>query len=497
DRTYAATQLPVGAENTIIIVQNVGAGSASVVTEYYEQNGSLIPGATDVRDNVPTGGKVTVAQATAAGLPQNWRGSAEVSATQAIVAVRVVDILDNSTGYKSYSIANATAVGAERVSAPQLFNEFNNTRFWNSRASVRNVGSETACVKVDFSLFGGGMVAGNGPGGSGCGAGQYPIVAGGQVTFGRSGTGVTQWPNGTLGEQMSAVFNVDNFNGNNGIAIIVDLYRSDGTRLLASYNGIVINPGAPATDDVDDIMIAPVAIKSASGFYTLVAIQNLTGQTFDVSFQYIGTVNGAPYQKTIVKTLIGGAGTHSVYEASPNDIPVGFSGYTRITANQDFAALVIRGKLTTANSGVNDPTYTAANAVPEGNAGTDFAGPHMFRRFRPAPGGFGFNSWIQVSVAGDGQANVTLRFVPDIAEAQANGCSQAVFQNQFVVDGSKFFYQNDNNGQINGFGASAPSCFTGAVEVTSNVPIFVIFNVNSDRYANSDNEALYDGFPLE
>ena len=75
---------------------------------------------------------------------------------------------------------------------------------------------------------------------------------------------------------MAAQVEVVNPGGGN-IAANVDLYRSDGNRLLGSYEGFAVNSGSPATDDVGTDVVIPLAIKSPSGYYTVVGVLNTTG----------------------------------------------------------------------------------------------------------------------------------------------------------------------------------------------------------------------------
>jgi hypothetical protein len=486
-----AVALPPGKENTSIIVQNVGSAPATIAVDYYDSNGQLIT--SNVKTNVPPGGTRNFPQAVESGLAAGYRGVGVVSSDQPINAILVRDILDAS-GNKSYSIDNSVGVGGSKLSAPILFNELVTSQ-WNSRLAIVNTGGVIACIRVTYFLVpnvGGAAttnqsVVDSPTGQPGC-ANGYAVPAGGQVTFGRIGTGVTQFPIGTLNNQMAALVEVLNA-GDNKIVANIDIYRSDGNRLLGSYNGFIINDAAPATDDVGTNVIIPLTIKSASGFYTVIGVQNVGTAAADFNIQYIGTdANGNPINVTVTLPGVTNVAFHSIYSSA--NIPVGFVGYAKVTSLQNGAAVVIRGKQTIAFSGENEATYAAANGVPVDQAALGWNLPLIFRRFAGGGGFIGYNSWIQVQVADGTTASVTLQFVGD----PASGCPIGPYSATFTVTGSKVFYMNLDSD--NGFPAgNSPSCFFGGAQVTSNKPIIVISNVTSDKFGSiSDSDGLYNAF---
>jgi hypothetical protein len=290
---------------------------------------------------------------------------------------------------------------------------------------------------------------------------------------------------------MAALIEVLN-DGDNAIAASADLYRSDGTRQLGSYNGFIVNTEAPTTDDVGNEVVVPLAIKHSSGFYSVIGVMNLGSTAADVTIRYLGaTEQGTPVDVSVTLSNVQKAGFHSTFE--PNTIPVDFVGYARVTSTQPIAALLVRGKQTTYGSGINEPIYTAVNGVPPDQADTGYNLPLIFRRFAQTfAGSIGYNSWIQVQVADGSTAQVTLRFVGD----PNAGCPVGPYQATFTVVGSKVFYMNANSD--NGFPAGqSPSCFWGGAQVTGNKPLIVIANVSSDSYPGGDNEGLYNGFRQE
>lgn len=494
----AATTLPSGNENTSIIVQNVGNAPADFIVDYYLPNGTRLDDASDTQFGVPTGGTRVFAQAINSELGAGYRGVGVVSSDQPINALLVRDILANtSTNNHSYSLVSAQASGGAKLALPIMFDEY--SAQWNSRASVVNTGTETACLKISYFVTAtlgatpvGQVITDNPTGQSGC-ANGYSLPAGGQLTFGRSGTGTTQYPNALKSTQSAAQIEVLNANANNQIAASVDIFRSDGNRLLGSYNGFIVNDGQPATDDVGTDVVVPLAIKSVSGYYTVIGVQNLDGTPQNVNIRYIGTANGTPVDMTVTLQNVANAGFHSTYEnVGGQEIPVGFVGYARITSQARVAALLVRGKQTAYASGVQEPIYTAANAVPADQSGTAWNLPLIFRRYaQNRAGAIGYNSWIQVQVADGSTASVTLRFVGD----PNSNCPVGPYETTVNVTGSKVFYMNADSD--NGFpnnGANSPSCFWGGAQVTANKPVIVIGNVSSDSYIGGDNEGLYNAF---
>jgi hypothetical protein len=489
----AAVQFPTGKENTSILVQNAGNADATIALDIYTPAGVLIPEASKVFTGVPPGGTRTFAQASNSGLIPGFRGSGTVSSDQKVNALTARDILD-SDGSKSYSLASAGDVGAQKLAIPIAFNELI-TAQWNSRVAIVNTGTGIACIKVTYFLtpnVGGAATAAqtvvdSPTGQTGCTAG-YAVPVSGQITFGRSGANVTQFPASTQNNQMAMQVEVLN-PGSNNIAANVDIYRSDGNRLLGSYEGFAVNDSAAATDDVGTDVIVPLAIKSPSGFYTVTGVLNTSGTAADVNIAYIGVDGtGAPVNVSVTLPGVSNAAFDSVY--SHSNIPVGFVGYAHVTSAASVAAVLIRGKQTVAFSGENEAAYTAARGVPTDQASTGWLLPLIFRRFAGGGGFLGYNSWIQVQVADGSTASVTLNFIGD----PNSGCPVGPYSATFSVTGSRVFYMNLDSD--NGFPAgNSPSCFWGGASVTADKNIIVISNVSADKFpSNSDTEGLYNAF---
>lgn len=501
----AVTGLPDGKENTNVIVQNAGTSAADIVMDIYTPAGVPVPSASRPASGIAPGGTAQFPQATNNGLTAGFRGVGVLSANQPINALLVRDILaSRSTNAKSYSLANATSTGGHKLAAPIMFNQLQSGgRWWNSRASVVNVGTSTACVRVTYTLLpnkGGATgttsstVVDNGPG---CSGGQgYVLEPGAQLTFSAE-PGDTAYPAGTFNNQMTAVFQVVNASASNKIAAVIDVYRSDSTRGLGSYNALVQDDAAASSDDVGTRVIAPIALKTRSGFYTVTGVVNVSTTAATASIQYIGNLGdgtGAPFSLTIpLGSIPPSEGVeHSTYLANAASMPFEFVGYAIVTSDQPVAVTVIRGKETSAGSGTTEPIYAAVNGVPDDRASTTWRTSLYFRRFAPGPSpSVGYNSWVQVQVADGTSATVTLRYVGD----PTSGCPVGPYEVTTTVNNSKVFYANLDASPDNGFPSGAPNCFFGGLQVTANKPVIVISQVGADKFPGGDSEGLANAFP--
>jgi len=285
---------------------------------------------------------------------------------------------------------------------------------------------------------------------------------------------------------------VINASASNNIAAIADIYRSDGNRLFGSYNGLVVNNASP--DDVSNEVIVPIAMKSTSGFYTVIGVMNLGNSAANITIQYIGQLadgTGANSTTTVTMNNIDTAAFHSSYAA--DGPPLGFIGFAKITSNQPIGAVEIRGKLKSPTNKVTEAAYAAVNGVPTDRAVMKWFAPLFFRRYSPgAAPSKGFNSWVQVQVPDGSSAQVTLRYAGD----PASGCPVGPYESTHTVTGSRVFYANADldNGFPNG-GAGAPNCFFGGLQVTSNKPVIVISQVGADKFPGGDSEGVTNSFP--
>jgi len=224
-----AVQLPSGKENTTVIVQNAGSANAT-----WQWTSTRPPGYSYPRPAGPSPAYPQEVRARSTGQQRRPSGGVPgrrvVSSDQKVNALTVRDILDGDS--KSYSIASAGANGAQKLAIPIAFNELL-TADWNSRIAVVNTGSTISCIKVTYFLVpnvGGSATTSQTitdlPSGQ---PGAPPLrgSVGGQVTFGRAGTGVTQFPSTTQKTRWRQIEVVNPGGGN--IAANVDIYAQTAT----------------------------------------------------------------------------------------------------------------------------------------------------------------------------------------------------------------------------------------------------------------------------
>jgi hypothetical protein len=474
--------LPNSKENTSSIAQNNGSASATIVMDIYTTAGVQIPSATVVFTNVPPGGTRVFPQALNTGLPAGFRGVGVISSDQPINALLVRDI-ESNTFAKSYSIHNAYPTGGSKVTLPYVANALDNT--YNTRFAIANTGSAEACITVLYTFPGGvkSPVSDAGSGSLACSGGGYKIPVGGQISFApNSVDGAIPMPASTANSIMAATIT----STGSTITVGVDAYLSGGLRKLASYDGFVVGSSASdATDDVGTVISIPLAIK-LDGYYTQILLSNANSAAASATITYTGNTGTYTVNLSIPAN---GTASHSVYEAV-GGIPEGFVGAATVTSDQPLAAVLFRSKMTSPGSFLDEDLYTAVNGVPTDRATNTAKFPLIFRRAYASGGASGYNTWISVTVASGGTANLTITAINDTSNS-APGCSAAAtYTSTKQITGSFIFYQNLN--ADNGFGA-APGCFWGGVVITSDVAIIAIADATNDLNVG-DNDGLYNGF---
>ena len=478
--------LPNSKENTSVIAQNNGTAVATIAMDVYTPGGVLVPSASKIFTNVPAGGTRVFPQAINDGLTPGFRGVGVLSSDQPINALLVRDI-EGADGTKSYSIHNSYPTGGSTVSLPFIANGLDGV--FNTRFAIANTGNTIACVTVTYAFVPGAGAVGSGgrspltdggPGGGGCTTG-YAVAVGGQVSFAPNNVdGAIPMPAGTVNTLMAATVT----STGSTVTIGVDAYRN-GQRALASYDGFNVGAPGSTTDDIGTIISIPLSLKTSDGFYSQILLSNPNSVAANATITYTG--NTGTHTVTIAVPANGTA-NHGVY--SDNVVPVGFVGAARVTSDQPLAAVLFRGKMTTAGSFVDEPLYTAVNGVPTDRAAATAKFPLVFRRAYKSGGADGYNSWVSVTVADGSTANVTLTTINDTTTG-APGCSSpATYTATKAVAGSFIFYQNADSD--NGLNAN-PGCLWGGMTITSDKPIIAIANVTNDLN-RGDNDGLYNGF---
>lgn len=477
--------LPGNKENTNVVAQNDGNANATIALDVFTPAGVLIPSASRVEANVPPGGTRTFAQAINTGLTPGFRGVGVLSSDQPLNAL-LVRGMESPSGLQSSSIHNAYSAGANKVSLPFVSNALDG--LYNTRFAIANTGTQTACVTLEYSFLPGrgsvpasgkANVVDNGPGGSGCATG-YPVPVNGQISFAPTNVdGAIPMPQSTRNAQMGVTIT------STGAPITVgaDAWVA-GIRSLGAYDGFVVTDNA----DLSKNVIVPLAIKHEDGFLSQYLISNPNGAAANVTITYTGNTGSHSVNLTVPAN---GAADHGVY--SDNVVPVGFVGAARVTSDQPVAVVAFYGKMTKANSFVAEDVYAAINGVPAENAANKAKFPLIFRRAYAVGSNIGYASWVSVSVADGGTANVTIQAVND-PTSTAPGCTGNNYSSTITkqITGSFIFYQNLDTPVDNGF-QSNPGCFWGGMVITADKPIVAIGDVANDLNPG-DTDGRYNAF---
>lgn len=387
--------------------------------------------------------------------------------------------------------AGLAATGAAtQLELPFLAN--NHVGIYQSRFSVTNIGNGTACLVIEYGHTTGQYVSDAGHGGEGCGAG-YPLKSRQQLTFGSASLannpGTVLYPAATTGLVMSATVTSQG----SPISARAEIYRLRGWGYdVTSYDAVSTATGS----GVSKTLTVPFAVK-VDGYYSQIVLSNPGNALANARVVYTSQ-DGQQY--TVERQVpANGTASHSVYDGD-GDIPEGFVGSATVISSEPVAAVVFRLRMTAPSSFVDGNVYAAVPAVPIERASTVVEVPEVSRRLYADQASCaadktqcGYNSWVNVVVADNSEANVTLKTQTE-GTHPASGCTAGPqsFSETKVVRGSFLFYQNED--KDNGLDANPP-CFEGRMEISSDRPIVAVGAVTAAL--PSENERLYSGIPAD
>lgn len=132
-----------------IQIMNLGNSTANVVVEYYREDGTRVDEATRSY-TITVGSAVNIFQPNVPGLPDNFKGSAIVSADQPIAAIgsEQTTYSDGSIGNSQYSGFGAEAVGT-KFYLPNVNRKFGGSQ-WSSRITIQNTTANPVTATVIF-----------------------------------------------------------------------------------------------------------------------------------------------------------------------------------------------------------------------------------------------------------------------------------------------------------------------------------------------------------
>ena len=484
--------IPGDKENTTVIAQNDGNAPATIVMDIYTPQGVPIAGAQRIESNVPAGARRSFDQAVNAGLAPGFRGVGVLSSDQPLNTV-LERRLDSPTAKISASLHNAYGTGATKVSLPYLANGLDGQ--FNARIAIANTSTQVACITLEYSFKAGlgsvpasgrANVIDSGPGGGGCATG-YAIPVNGQIAFAPTAVdGAVPYPASTSNALFGATIS-----SNVPVTAAADAWVA-GLRSLGAYDGFIVGAGGDLGVDI----IVPLGVKHGDGFLSQYIMSNPNASSANVTITYSGNTGTHVVTMTIPAN---GSADHGVY--SDNIVPVGFVGSARIQSTQPIAVVAFYGKMTTANSFIPEEVYALINGVPKEKAGLKAKFPLIVRRAGgnnarcdSAGDQCGFNSWVSVTVADGGTANLNIQVIAD-PTSTFPGCTgstyTATFQKQ--ITGSFVFYQNLASGADNGLNGS-PACFDGSMIITSDKPIVAVGDKANDLFIG-DVDSRYNAFP--
>ncbi|MFN8508822.1 MAG: hypothetical protein U0547_14825 [Dehalococcoidia bacterium] len=470
-------------------VQNVGAAAADIVIAAFDEEGKAIPDAIASYAGVPAGAVVgpNDDRFRAAG----FANGTLVAGSQQPLAATKFDGVARADGEAGLTMANGFSLrplAASTVTLPYVANRLG--ELYDTSFTVVNTGRGTACVTVRYAFVAGaGVVPATGwpavvdagtPTAS-CARG-YAIAPLGSLRFSSSGdSGAVALPPSTQGAMMAATVE----SKGSGVAVLVDAGTLSGPAKGAAYEGFLAGTtGDPAPPkDVGTSLVAPLALKTADGYYSQVLVSNPNPAAAVVTITYRSAA-GETYPVRL-DVPADGVANHSVYADSV--VPDGFVGSATIASTQPIAAVVFRAKRIDPAVDADEATYTAVNAMPVERASLAVAVPYISRRASAQGSSLGFNSWVSITAPGGGTAGVS------ILASGSCGSERIVTVTEVTFQGSTVLYQNADSG--NGFGTT-PKCFSGSMLLTSNVPILAVAARIWDGDIAEDNEGMYNGWPL-
>lgn len=349
-------------------VMNLGNQPATVMVEYYQEDGTRVDAAT-YNYTVEVGSSINIYQPNVSGLPDGFKGSAVVSADQPIAAIgsEQVTYADSSIGNSQYSGFNTDETGAQFY-LPNINKKFGGSQ-WSSRITIQNTTANPISGTVVFY--------------NGDGTVRYTD------TFSLNGNGSTTLtqvndtglPDGWLG---AAVVNAS---GN--VAVIVDVMSADGR--IETYNGFT--SGATT-------MYLPTLLTNFGGnqWNTSFQVFNVGGATAVVTMTYY-TAGGAAPAKVVTANLPPYMSINRYQPSADSDLGSPWIGSVVIESTQPVVAVGSQ------SSGAPGKRLASIyNGIASGT--TQAVLPTILRYF----GGSNFVTGFQIMNVGSSNANVTVNY---------------------------------------------------------------------------------------
>lgn len=466
-------------ENSWLRIQNVGQTSSAIEIDFYDNAGNRV-----ASDACPTAGVCEALrpgfgrsffQQSLASLPQNYRGSAYVSADQPFVALLARDVLRTDGEFQIAGDALRLGPGTARHALPWVAN----TGSQVSRIVVENVSEDApACAQVLYYPEGGSTPTVDPATPSpGCPNGGQSIAPRASwvrdetslpVAFGFNGAAlvVTQ----PTASGLSAA--------SQQLAVVVDT-RSRTQAGLSTYRSL-------GEDEFSQVVLLPMVDRNATEgtstvttrFRIMSAQPNVPNE---VNLLFQGTTaDGSEYERESTITVLG-ARTCDQRSTGPSgclpageELPATFYGTVRMQAASPIAVVVQRAS--------SDGSLADYRGFTADEASRQVVMPVMNKNYGPFGGGRGWNSWFRVQTWDGSAANV---YVIYYSSRFPDGLFPPA---PTVVRGAQTFRQWENR--------QLPDGWVGSAVVVADRPIVVVANLESDVF-EGDPVMLYNGVALE
>ncbi|HKZ50521.1 MAG TPA: hypothetical protein VJ256_02010 [Dehalococcoidia bacterium] len=437
-RALAALASP---EVSQIRLYNTGAGSASLLVDYYDQSGNLVFGGQPV--TLAGQGGLTVNLKDNPQLPSGFRGSAAVSSSQPLASLLIKDSVGPPP---AHAVANGVSQGFPRLYLPLVMRSYGNP-LQSSRFTIQSLGDKTGCLGITYWDPEGRLVFQESPGAS-ADCPQGGIVLGPQGSLSRD-----QVQEQNLGSAFLGGALVEALPGADGtqapLAAVVEM-SAQGRAAAYTALGYSLDPTAPI-DDVGPTILLPLLYRRFGGWSSLAQLQRVDTASADpvtvtITYYPYGSskpllTKEVPLLRLLTLDLLGEQG-----------LPEGFVGSAIVRSPSPLAAVV---NLRSTEAG--GYAYTAYGGLPTDKASLTPAVPLVYRNHG---GTGGRSSSLSFQVADGGEAQVTIAF-------RADGAGNTTFAGPIPIRGSLTLSLRSPLFPL-------PDDFVGAARVTASAPIVVL-----------------------
>lgn len=447
----AQTGLPGAGWESGQQIQNVSGSPANIDFKAYNQTGAE----TDCGSNANVASGASVNYLTSAcAVPAGFVGSAVVSADQEIAAIVNVNNRTISTAAGQYRGTDSASVSTS-ISFPLVKHNFGarTTTFY-----VQNAGTSAADITATF-------VTGELGGATTTRSHTYPSVpASAMVIVSPADANV---PSGDLGS-----LTVSSANNLAGTSLEHEHTATVGANLQASR--------AFAPSDGDTTLFCPLYRKAhtPNGFSTGVQVQNVSGATQNITFEFTPNDGSAVYSET-AEGVANGA-SYTFFSGSIAGIANGKVGSAKVTSGGAIVAVVNDRAFN-----LNPSRLSTYACFGESSATTTVVLP-LYKEYFPNTNTN--TTGIQIVNAGNAAATATVTYAP------VGGAAVNIETASIPAGGSVTMFGVSQGGS----GIPALQNTFGGVTITSSQPIFAIANESSfavaGQTASGQDNKNYEGF---